>query len=319
MWKQTWSWTSSEIQFHYHEERLLQRLMSIRRYLGLWPLAMVLLVAAWQTAIAEDPYFVTDHHHLPEAGNLAISNYSVLGTPKSGNGFLGSQMEFEYRIAKWWATQVQFDGQTTWNDSTIFTGYSWTNKFKLYPSNRWLNSAFVISWEDGNAADKSLAEIEGHGTEEDFALSNSVTKKIHEHEVEMKLIVSRDYKGWNFAWNFMTAKSLAAGPWKWGYSLGTNRPLSAADGNGHCVFCRRSMSAGLEFYGGLGDSSSFGPQRTPQYLGPEMSWKLSERAAVKAGPHFGLTPASQHVLMHFAVVYEIPHFNKSVRKILHGD
>ena len=282
-------------------------------------LAALFMVAAARKANAqEDTYFVTEHHHLHEAGNLGISNYSVLGAPKKGNEFLGSQMELEYRITAFWATEVQVDGQTTRNDSTIFTGYSWTNKFKLFPSNRWLNSAFVVSWEDGNAADKCIAEIEGHGSEEDFALSNSVTRKIHEHEVEMKLIVSRDHKGWNFAGNVMAAKDLAGEPWEFGYSLGTSRPLSTAEKDRHCVFCRRSISAGVEFYGGLGDARSFGLQNTPQYLGPEMSWKLSERLAIKAGPHFGLTRSSQHVLVHFGVVYDIPDFNKQMTELFHG-
>jgi hypothetical protein len=278
----------------------------------------VLLVCQKANAL-EDPYFVTDHHHLHEAGNLAISNYSVLGTPKSGNDFLGSQMELEYRITKWWATEVQFDGQTTFNDSTIFTGYSWTNKFKLFPANHLLNAALVVGWEDGNAADKCIAEIEGHGAEDDFALPNSVTRKIHEHEMELKLVLSRDYNGWNFAGNVMAAKDLAGEPWEFGYSFGTSHPLSAADGQGQsCVFCTKSISAGLEFYGGLGDAHAFGLQNTPQYLGPEMSWKLSEKLAVKVGPHFGLTPASQRVLVHFGVVYEIPDFNKRMTELFHG-
>ncbi len=102
-------------------------------------LVAVLVAAAARGANAqEDTYFVTEHHHLHEAGNLGISNYSVLGAPKEGNQYLGSQIEFEYRLTKWWATEVQVDGQTTWNDSTIFIGYSWTNKFKIFPSNRWL-------------------------------------------------------------------------------------------------------------------------------------------------------------------------------------
>jgi hypothetical protein len=293
--------------------------MTLARLRGLWLLAIAVLLAASLRANAlEDPYFVTDHHHLHEAGNLAISNYSVLGTPKSGNEFLGSQMELEYRITKWWATQVQFDGQTTWNDSTVFTGYSWTNKFKLFPANHLINAALVVGWEDGNAADKCFAEIEGHGAEEDLALPNGVTRKLHEHEVETKLIISRDHKGWNFAGNIMVAKPLSEEPWEFGYSLGASRPLSATDKDEHCVFCRRSITAGLEFYGGLGDSLSVGLQNTPQYLGPEIAWKLSERLAVKAGPHFGLTPSSQHVLVHFGVVYEIPDFNKRMSELFHG-
>src|SRR5207342_3300298 len=143
--------------------RLISKTYLVRPLL----LAIAMLVVVCQRANAvEDTYFVTDHHHLHEAGNLGIANYSVLGAPKTGNQYLGSQIEVEYRLTKWWATEVQVNGQTTWNDSTIFTGYSWTNKFKLLPTNHWVNLALSIGWEDGNAADKCVAEIEGHGTED---------------------------------------------------------------------------------------------------------------------------------------------------------
>jgi hypothetical protein len=293
--------------------RRASMLILLRRSL----VAALLVLATCQTATAlEDPYFVTDHHHLPDAGALGLANYSVLGAPKQGNGFLGSQMEFEYRMTKWWSTQVQLDGQTTWHDSTVFTGYSWTNKFKLAPTNHWVNLALSIGWEDANAADKCIAEIEGHGAEDDFALSNNAARRIHEHEIENKLILSRDHKGWNFAGNFMAAKNLSGEPWEFGYSLGTSRPLST-DKEAQCVFCCQSFTAGLEFYGGLGDGHSLGLQHTPHYLGPEMSWKLSEGFAVKVGPHFGLTPQSQHALVHFAVIYDIPEFNKRFKELFH--
>lgn len=282
-------------------------------------LAMAVLLAACQRANAfEDTYFVTDHHHLPEAGALGIANYSVFGVPKVGNQFIGSQMELEYRVTNWWATQVQFNGQSTWNDSAIFTGYTWSNKFKLFPDNHWVNSALIVEWEDANAADKCIAEIEGRAAEEDFALSNNELRKLHEHELEMKLIVSRDYKGWNFAGNVIAAKNLTGEPWEFGYSLGTSRPLSTDEVDGHCLFCRRSISAGLEFYGGLGDAHSFGLQNTPHYLGPEMSWKLTDRLAIKVGPHFGLTPQSQRFLAHFGVIYDIPKFNQRMAELFHG-
>lgn len=287
---------------------------------SLWlQLALAVLLTACERANAfEDTYFVTDHHHLPEAGTLGIANYSVLGAPKVGNGFIGSQMELEYRVTNWWATQVQFNGQTTWNDSTIFTGYTWSNKFKLFPDNHWVDSALIVEWEDGNAADKCVAEIEGHAAEEDFALSNNELRSIHEHELEMKLIISRDYKGWNFAGNVIAAKNITGQPWEFGYSLGASRPFSTDEVDGHCLFCRRSISAGLEFYGGLGDAHSLGLQNTPHYLGPEMSWKLTDRLAVKVGPHFGLTRQSQHFLVHFGVIYDIPKFNQRMAELFHG-
>jgi hypothetical protein len=305
-----------------HRSSSLPGHRGVRRVQGLtclfWlQLAIALLLIWGQPARAqEDPYFATDHHHLPEAGDLSFADYSVFGMPKAGNDFLGSQIQIEYRIKKWWSTEVQISGQTTWNDSTVFTGYTWTNKFKLTPTNHWVNLALSIGWEDGNAADKCIAEMEGHGTKDDFALSNGGARNIQEHEVETKLILSRDYKGWNFAGNVVAVKNLAGAPWEFGYSLGASRALSTSDSKGNCVFCRNSVSAGLEFYGGLGDAHSLGLQQTAHYLGPGMSWKLSDRLAIKVGPHFGLTPQSQHVVVHLGVIYDIPEFNKSVRRLL---
>ena len=282
-------------------------------------LPFLLIVVCQAARSQENPYFVTDHHHLEEAGTLGMAYYSVLGNPRQANSFLGSQMEFEYRLRKWWATEIQLKGQTTSNDSTIFTGYTWVNKFKLYRTNRFINPALTLEWEDASAADKSIAEIEGHGGEEALNLRNDIARRIHEHEIEARLILSRDHKGWNFAGNITLVKNLSAEPWQFGYSLATSRPLSTADSQQRCALCRRSLSAGLEFYGGLGDAHSFGLQNTAHYLGPEMSWQLSERLAVKVGPHFGLTRESEHALVHFGVVYDIPHFGRHVRELFHGE
>lgn len=263
----------------------------------------------------ELPYFVTDHHHLPDKGALGLAYYNVAGDPKIGDAFIGSTLELEYRPARWWATEVQLEGQTTFGESTVWTGYTWVNKFKLAPKNHWLNAVLSLGWEDTNAANKSVVEIEGHAGEDEFNVRNTVARKIQEHEIESKLILSRDYRGWNFAGNLIGVKDLAGEPWQFGYSLGVSRPLSTDQKKSACTFCRRSFAAGLEFYGGLGDAHSFGLQSTSHYLGPVMSWQLSERFAVKTGPQFGLTNESQHALVHFAVVYDIPEFGKHLRNL----
>lgn len=78
--------------------------------------------------------------------------------------------------------------------------------------------------------------------------------------------------------------------------------------------CPRAFSAGMELYGGLGDAHQFGISQTSHYLGPEISWKLANDIAFKAAPHFGLTQQSQHALIHFAVIYDVPDFKKKVRE-----
>jgi hypothetical protein len=135
--------------------------------------ALLIVIIVRPGAAQEAPYFVTEHHHLPEAGALGLANYSVAGIPKQGHGFLGSEMEFEYRATKWWATTLELHGQSTLGESTIFTGYAWSNKFKLAPAGQFfVNPVLVVTWEDASAADRSVAEIEGHSSLEDFATPN---------------------------------------------------------------------------------------------------------------------------------------------------
>jgi hypothetical protein len=126
------------------------------------------------------------------------------------------------------------------------------------------------------------------------------------------LILSRDHRGWNFAGNILAAKDVSGEPWQFGYSLGTSRPFSTAKSDTQCNVCRRAFSAGMEFYGGLGDTHQFGLSQTSHYLGPTISWELANGIAFKAAPNFGLTQQSQHAFVHFAVIYDIPDFKKRV-------
>ena len=34
-----------------------------------------------------------------------------------------SGWEFEYGVKAWWTTELYLDGQTTFHDSTVFTGF----------------------------------------------------------------------------------------------------------------------------------------------------------------------------------------------------
>jgi hypothetical protein len=42
-----------------------------------------------------------------------------------------------------------------------------------------------------------------------------------------------------------------------------------------------------------------------------IAWKLSDRLAIRVGPHLGLTPQSQDVVVHLGVIYDIPEFTSA--------
>ena len=76
--------------------------------------------------------------------------------------------------------------------------------------------------------------------------------------------------------------------------------------NAHSAW--RSLQAGAEMYGGLGDTDSFGTHLTSQYLGPTINWSAPKGTTISFSPQFGLNSYSIPVLFRFSVSYEIQDF-----------
>jgi hypothetical protein len=200
----------------------------------------------------ESPYIVTYDHHLEEPGNLEVEYFSTFGTQRARNDFHAYWMEFEYGATAWWTTEFYLDAQTTFHDSTLFTGFRWENRFRPLRTEHLINPVIYVEYENISEADKTIKEVEGHDVESDHAPSNSVLRQSHDHELEFKLILSKDFKGWNFAVNPLATKNLLPNnPWEFGYAVGISRPLALKASAKHCTFCRENFIAGMELYGGV--------------------------------------------------------------------
>ena len=255
----------------------------------------------------EPPYFVTYSHAMEEPDNLEIAFKGTQGAPKYGNSFGGGVLELEYGARAWWTTEVYLSGQTTANDSTIFTGFRWENRFRPLLEEHWLNPVFYVEYEDHNTADRSFLEVVGHDSVSNLLIPNAVARQDVEREMELKLILSSNAKGWNFSENFISEKNVQTSePWEFGYALGTSRRLSLKASAKKCTFCAENFAAGLELYGGLGDADGFGLKQTSHYLAPNIQWSLPRGPAVSFSPNFGLTDNSLPVLYRVSVSYEIP-------------
>ena len=171
----------------------------------------------------ESPYIVTYDHYLEEPGSLEVEYFSTFGTQRGGNDFHAYWTEFEYGATAWWTTEVYLDGQTTFNDSTIFTGFRWENRFRLLQHEHFINPVLYVEYEHISDADKILKEIEGHDGEAENGDPNSEARQGHKQELEFKLILSKTFKGWNIAQNTIATKNLANEPWEFGYAIGASR------------------------------------------------------------------------------------------------
>ena len=266
-------------------------------------LAVMLMVPACRSQ--DRPYFVTYSHEMEEPGNLEIETYSVVGKPPGGSRFLGNATELEYGAKAWWTTEFYLDSSAVAADSTVFTGFRWENRFRPLAREHWINPVLYAEFENINGADKSLREVVGHDGVSDFADPNSVSRVEKKREMELKLILGSNFKGWNVSENFIAEKNLDNSPWEFGYAVAASRPLKLAASARKCVFCAQKFASGIEMYGGLGDRYTLGLHNTSHYLGPTVNWSAPSGFTLSFSPQFGLNDYSVPRLYRFGISYEI--------------
>jgi hypothetical protein len=280
--------------------------------------SLLFLVHPLRVEGQENPYIVAYDHNLEEPGNLEVEYFSTFGTQRGGPGFHAFWAEFEYGATAWWTTEFYLDGQTTFGQSTLFTGFRWENRVRPLKREHFINPVLYAEFEDLNEADKILKEVEGHDVEADQAVPNSIARRQVKREIELKLILSSNYKGWNFTENTLAVKNLSNQPWEFGYALGASRPLAMKGAAHRCNFCLQHFIAGVELYGGLGDRYSFGLHDTSQYLAPGLAWNLPSGWTLRIEPTFGLNGNSHQFLVRWGVSYEITGFGHAVESLFRG-
>jgi hypothetical protein len=285
------------------------------------PILGCLLLAALSRPVRgqESPYIVTYDHYLEEPGSLEVEYFSTFGTQRAGNDFHAFWTEFEYGATAWWTTEFYLDGQTTFGDSTIFTGFRWENRFRLLKDEHFVNPVLYIEYEQITEADKIIKEVEGHDVESDHASPNSVLRAQQDHELEFKLLLSRSFWGWNVAVNPLVTKNLSpSNPWEFGYAIGASRPLALKASPRHCTVCRENFIAGVEMYGGLGDTVSFGLHDTSHYLAPVTAFNLPSGWTLRLSPGIGLNDNSHRILLRWGVSREFSGFGHTVSRLFGG-
>ncbi|MFM7083607.1 MAG: hypothetical protein ACKOW3_01200, partial [Hyphomicrobium sp.] len=95
--------------------------------------------------------------------------------------------------------------------------------------------------------------------------------------------------------NWINEVNLKSGKWEFGYAAGLTYTLFEKEKKNQS-FDIKEMLLGLEFYGGLGDSSkglTFDGSITEQYAGLNLKTEFSNGAMFMVGGAFGLTEVSR--------------------------
>jgi len=277
-------------------------------------LSLGLTFPAHPAQAQEKPYFVTYSTDLEEPGNLEIALKGLTAAPKNANAFVSPTLEVEYGATAWWTTEVYAQGQSTQNDSTVFTGFRWENRFKPLPREYWINPVLYVEYERVTRADKSILEVTGNDSISRFQVNNNQSHGIVEKSIEGKLILSSNFKGWNASENFIAEKNLSNEPWEFGYALAASRPLTLEASARKCWLCLQNFDAGGELYGGLGTRYSFGLKQTSHYAGPSIAFRTPAGVTYSFSPQFGLNDNSIGTLWRFKVSYEVQQLRDFFRR-----
>jgi|SRR5579863_6250393 len=278
--------------------------------------ALVILICLAARGFAqESPFFVTYNHHMEEPGNLDIEASTTSDIPRAGQRFyFAPYAEFEYGVTAQWTTEFYLESQSSWNDSTVFTGWRLENRFRPLHREHWINPVLYLEYENLNEASRIQKEAEGEAP--DVSSPNAVLTPQLDRELEGKLILSSDYHDWNIAENFIVAKNFSQSEGvEFGYSFGVSRPLGTLASGADCRFCRENFTVGAEIYGGLGSTLNLGLHDTAHYIAPVLSWAISDNSTLRFSPGFGLTQESDAVLIRFGYTYEIQNFGSRISKL----
>ena len=278
-----------------------------------------LLIAAGAAAspcarAQEPPYFVAYGQAMEEPGNLEINFDATYGTQRGGNDYMAYWTEFEYGATGWWTTEFYLDGQSTFHDSSVFTGFRWENRFHPLMKQHWINPVLYVEYENTTEADKTMKEVVGFDGQDDFIPRNSELTGT-DHELETKIILGSNFKGWDVSENFIGEKNLGHEPWEFGYAVGASRPLRLEATPGACTFCRENFVAGAEMYGGLGTVSNFTLSGTSHYFAPILAWQLPSGWNLRISPTFGLTDESHRFMLRFGASYEFSELGRKLRSL----
>ncbi|MEA2326639.1 MAG: hypothetical protein QOE68_1598 [Thermoanaerobaculia bacterium] len=267
----------------------------------------VLLGTARLASAQEMPYFLTYTHHMEEPGSLEIAVNPVFGVPKGGaRRFAASSLELEYGVNGWWTSELYLDAQKTGRDSALYTGWRFENRFRLLMKEHAVNPVLYVEYEDITGADRIFKEVVGFDTFESLLEPADETRHEKKREVEAKLILSTNRKGWNVAGNLIAEKNLSGEPVEFGYAAALSRPLALAASPDPCSLCRENFSLGVELYGGFGEWRQVRLAGTSHYIAPAIAWNLPNGLTFKFSPSFGVNSNSNRALVRFGVSYEIP-------------
>jgi len=222
--------------------------------------------------------------------------------------YLSHTLELEYGVTEQFATEFMIEWfEDVGTGDEAFTGFRWEARYRLFKRRVPLNPMVYVEYANLDPRTRNKLEIVGWVRP---PYTETMEDSEREQELETRLVLSHELGPVEVAFNWINESELESGKTAFGYSLGVlwtmrggshaANPTSGATGCGEPSRCDPAgkVVLGLEAYGGLGDTTSFGlhPARQEHYLGPAFMYRRSDAWMFQAQFAIGLSAASDQLL-----------------------
>ena len=288
---------------------------------------LILLCLTGSAQAGSNGFFVTYNSEV-EKGELELMLMNDITAPshfrrEEGFGtYLSHMIELEYGITHQLATEFMIEWfEDLESGEAAFTGFRWENRFRLFKRDVPLNPMIYVEYEDLDPKTRYKMEVSGWV---DPPYEEEEEEPDRERIIETRLVLSQDFGPVNVAFNWINETDLASGRTAFGYALGAmwmihgkhpknqhhkmahhdmatheEKPTESSDKNKkeeeeH----KKGIGLGLEMYGALGDTKSFGlkPKRQEHYLGPIFMYHFNKHWMTHAQLAIGLSKASDNLV-----------------------
>lgn len=266
-----------------------------------------------------------------------ITAPSSIRREKEGFGtYLSHMVELEYAPFHQFATEFMIEWfEDLETGDAKFTGFRWENRYRLFRKDIPLNPMIYAEYEDLDPATRYKMEVSGWINPPYEEEEEEGGEPDRERILETRLVLSDDIGPVNLAFNWINETDLENGQTAFGYSLGAMWMIHGKNheheekksaytcpmhgdvrlpGPGRCPRCKmalepvsakgeeeeshKGVGIGLEVYGALGDTKSFGlrPSRQEHYLGPIFMYHINHHWMTHAQLAIGLSKASDNLV-----------------------
>jgi hypothetical protein len=266
--------------------------------------AIVASALAPSPAVAGNgPFFVLYDHRMHDPGELELMPMFDVAAEPDGEMFLAYMLETELGLTRRWQLDLMTEGHYAENEGYRATGFRVESRYMLFDAVP-LNPIVYVEYEDLDVRTRYQMEVSGRhaaeGEEEEM-----LDGRPRERVLETRLILADDVGPVGLSFNWINESSLMDGVTAFGYALGASVPLPIGTiepreeahhhhaGDEHAG--RSTTRVGVEIYGALGDTDSFGPDPDTRehYASINLMRHFDRHWMVKIAGSVGLTEVSR--------------------------